>query len=68
MTGCEGCFQSAKGLQMAYEKIKAEAIKYSKENGKTVAIYKEGFEWFYCTAELAIANNCPRPEFISENF
>jgi len=45
--GCPGCFTSAKGIQQEYNRIKAEAIKYMREKKVSVAIYKEGFDFFY---------------------
>lgn len=63
--GCEGCSQTLKGQQYAKQKIINEAIKNS--NGKTMAIYKEGFDWYYCTAEQAIARGYMHAEFISKH-
>jgi uncharacterized protein (DUF2225 family) len=54
--GCPGCFQSAKGQKEAFEKIKKEAIEYSTEHKKAVAIYKEGNEFKYIDAFEAYAN------------
>lgn len=43
--GCPGCIASARGQDEEFEKAKAKAIEYSKENKVPVAIYKEGNEW-----------------------
>lgn len=55
MEGCPGCFSSAKGQQEQFEKVKNEAIAYSKENKKAVAIYKEGDEFKFLDAFAAYA-------------
>jgi hypothetical protein len=52
---CPGCFQSAKGQQEDYEKIKTEAVAYSKEHKTPVAIYREGEEYKYIEAFTAYA-------------
>jgi hypothetical protein len=56
MEGCPGCFQSAKGQQAAFDKIKKEAIEYSTEHKKAMAIFKEGDEFKYLDAFEAYAN------------
>lgn len=54
MSGCEGCFISARGQQENYTTVKKAAIEYAKTNQVDVAIYKEGFETFYCEYSVAI--------------
>lgn len=54
MNGCEGCFQSAKGMQETYSVIRAKAIKWSNDNQKSVALYQEGYEVLYMDAETAV--------------
>lgn len=63
---CEGCLTTQKGSDTSLEKIKAEAKKYAKENQIPVAIYKEGFEWFFTSAEEAIRCGYPTIEYISQ--
>lgn len=55
MDGCPGCFQSAKGQQEYFEKVKTEAIAYSKEHKKAIAIYRDGQEYKYLDAFDAYA-------------
>lgn len=56
MDGCPGCFQSAKGQQAAFDKVKNEATEYSTQNKKAVAIYKDGEEFKFLDAFEAYAN------------
>lgn len=51
---CEACFQSVKGMQQAYQSVKTQATQWATENQKAVAIYKEGFEYYFLDAEIAI--------------
>lgn len=53
MNGCEGCFISARGQQEQLEQIRTQAKKYAIENEKTVAIYKEGFQYRFIEADKA---------------
>lgn len=64
---CPGCFQSAKGQQQEYEKVKTQALRAATKKHTAQAIYKEGFEWFYCDATDAIARGYPIREFISQH-
>jgi len=50
MDSCPGCFQSAKGQQEHFERVKTEAIAYSKEHNKAIAIYRDGQEYKYLDA------------------
>lgn len=63
---CEGCLTTQKGSDSSLEQIKVEAKKYAKENKISVAIYKEGFEWHFTTAQEAIQNGYPTIEYISQ--
>jgi hypothetical protein len=56
MDGCPGCFLSAKGQQEAFDKVKKEAIEYSKKHNKAMAIYKEGDEFKFIDAFEAYAS------------
>lgn len=53
MSGCEGCLVSNRGQQEQYQTTKQEAIKYAKQQNQTVALYKEGYDYRYCIAEVA---------------
>lgn len=66
MSSCEGCLTSNRGQQEALSLIRSEAKKYAISNEKTVAIYKEGFEYRYCEAEYAIANGYHISEMVSQ--
>lgn len=66
-SGCEGCFQSAKGMQEQFEIVKAKAKEYGQQENKTVAIYREGFEFRYIVAEVAIANGYLIVEILSQH-
>lgn len=65
MNGCEGCFTSPRGQQEAFETIKAKAKTYALEQKKAVAIYREGYEFRYCDAELAITERYNIAEVVS---
>ena len=66
MSGCEGCFISAKGQQAEYQTIKTQAVNYAKDQKQTVVIYKEGFEYRYCLKSVADQYGCPVLEYISQ--
>jgi hypothetical protein len=53
MSTCEGCFISAKGQARELETVRQAAKKYAVENGKTVAIYKEGQDYSFIEAGSA---------------
>lgn len=65
--GCEGCLTSAKGQNQQLETIKDEARRYAIESEKTMAVYKEGTEYFFAEAGEAISRGLPVMEFISAN-
>ena len=63
---CENCLTTNKGSDTSFEIIKAEAKQYAKKEKIPVAIYKEGFEWYYTSAATAIDNGYPIIEIISQ--
>lgn len=65
--GCEGCLVSGKGQQQEYQTVKQEAINYAKEQQQTVVLYKEGYEYRYCTEPVARENGYPIMEYISQH-
>lgn len=65
--GCEGCLTSSKGQSYRLEAVKQEAEKYAAENKKTVAIFKEGNEYFFQDAQSAISSGIPILFFISQH-
>lgn len=54
MNGCEGCLTTAKGLARAYDTKRTEAIKWSNENQKSVALYQEGYNVLFIEAQIAV--------------
>lgn len=66
-SGCEGCAISPRGQHEALSNIRTIAKKYAIENEKTVAIYKEGFEYRYCDAEVAINSAYAVIEMLSKH-
>lgn len=66
MSGCEGCFLSAKGQARELDIIIQEAKTYAKENNITAAIIKEGTGYNYTTAERAHAAGLPIIQYISK--
>lgn len=67
MEGCASCFTSPAGQNHALQNIRAEAKKYATTHEKAVAIYKEGFDFKFCEAEVAIAGGIPYFEILSGN-
>lgn len=67
MSGCEGCYIGPKGMNQQLEQIRQEAKAYALKNNFTVAIYKEGFEYYYGKAEDIIAGGLTVLEFVSGN-
>jgi len=65
MSGCEGCFISAKGQQAEYQNVKTQAVNYAKEQSQTVVIYKEGFEFRFCLRSVAEQYGYQILEYIS---
>ena len=63
--GCEGCLISAKGQAQTLDAVRAEAKKYAIENETTVAIYKEGNDYRYTSAETAVRAGIPVLEYLS---
>jgi hypothetical protein len=51
--GCEGCYISNKGQNELLEATRTKAKQYAVEQKKTVAIYREGYEFRYCDAEIS---------------
>ena len=54
--GCDNCDTSPSGQAIALTNIRAAAKKYAIENEKTMAVYKEGYEYRYCEYSVAVAN------------
>lgn len=65
--GCDGCLTSAKGQNQQLETVKNEARKYAIQTEQTMAVYKEGTDYFYTEAGEAIARGLPVMEFVSAN-
>lgn len=59
MSGCEGCFISQKEQQQRLESTKLLAKDYAIKNNTAVAIYKEGYDYYYCPAGDAIERSLP---------
>lgn len=49
------------------EIIKSEARKYADKEKKAVAIYREGYEYRYCVASVALANGWLIVEILSKH-
>ncbi len=64
MSGCEGCFLSAKGQAAELSRAIKEAKTYAETNKVTVAIYKEGNEYRYIDA--ANAAGLPVIQYVSQ--
>lgn len=67
MSGCEGCLVSNRGQQEAYQAVKQQAITYAQQQKTTVVLYKEGYEYRFCTESVARENGYPVLEFISQH-
>ena len=52
---CENCLGTPKGLNEAFINIKKQALDYAKEKQTPVAIYKDGFDYYFTTATAAFA-------------
>ena len=65
--GCDGCLISGKGQNESLDVLRSQAKKYAVENEKTVAIYKEGFEFRFIEAEKASELGYPVVEIISKH-
>ncbi len=59
---CDNCTGSLSGQQQAFHQKLVEAVKWSNENKLSVAIYVEGYEYYFMKAELAISQG----KFIKE--
>lgn len=66
--GCEGCHISGGGQNYALQTKIDEAKAYAKANSKTVAIYKEGFDYFFKDADTAVSEGLPIIRFISPDY
>ncbi len=64
---CEGCHISVKGQAINLEDIRTQAKNYAKDNNTTVAIYKEGTEYQFTRADIAISTGLPVVEYISQH-
>lgn len=51
---CDGCNTSQKGLNEAFEIAKTRATNFMLDNGVSVAVYREGYEFKYMEASKAI--------------
>lgn len=65
--GCEGCSISGRGQNEALTITRARAKKFAIDNEKTVAIYKEGFEFYYCEYDVARQNGYQIIEVVSKH-
>lgn len=63
---CDGCLITNKSNDLSFEQIKKEAKLYAQEKKTPVALYKEGFQWFFIEASRAFANNYPITEVLSQ--
>ena len=66
MGGCEQCLISRQAQQEQYTITLQKAKRYAKENNKQVAIYKEAYEYHFIDAEIAIREQYPITEIISQ--
>lgn len=64
---CEGCHIFANGQADAISAVRAEASKYGKEQKVSVAIWQEGFDWFYGPATTAISAGKPIRDILPFN-
>ena len=65
MSGCEGCRMSPSGQVEELNKIREQAKAYGKEKQVSVAIWKEGNEFFFSETSAAFANGKPVSEVLS---
>lgn len=66
--GCEGCYISNQGQAELLQITRTKAKKYAVEKEKTVAIYREGYEFLFCFAEIAVGGNYNIVEFVSQYY
>lgn len=66
--GCEGCHISGAGQNQALQNTIQQARAYAKTNQITVAVYKEGFDYFFKDAATAISEGIPVVRFISPDY
>jgi hypothetical protein len=64
--GCEGCIISSQGQNELLQSTRTKAKSYAVEKSETVAIYREGYEFLYCIASIAIEGKYNIVEFVSQ--
>jgi len=67
MNGCEGCHIFANGQAAAIKAVRDAANNYAKEQGVSMAIWQEGFDWFYGPAATAIKAGKPVRDILPFN-
>lgn len=66
--GCEGCHITGAGQNRALVDTIERAKEYAKKNQITVAVYKEGFDYFFKDAAAAATDGTPVIQFISPDY
>jgi coenzyme F420-reducing hydrogenase gamma subunit len=67
MMGCESCHIGVMGQQMALNDIVLQAKKYAVENEKTMAIYKEGYDYRFIEYSIAAENGYQIVQVVSKH-
>jgi hypothetical protein len=67
MSGCGGNCLPVKAKSVQLEEVKQEAKQYAIQHQKTVAIYKEGNDYFFAEAEFAHQSGYAIVQYISHN-
>lgn len=67
MAGCDGCLTSKKGQDEQLITTRAKALQYVEEKKQAVAIYREGYEFRYCLADVAIEQGYLVTEILSQH-
>ena len=65
--GCPGCYQTARGQQELLSTAREKAKKYATEIQSTVAICKEGFEYFWAIESVARTHGYHILELVSQH-
>ena len=65
--GCDGCLGTPKGCQELLEITRSKAKTYAVEEKKTVAIFREGFEFLFCEYSVAVENGYPIIQLVSQH-
>lgn len=64
---CDSCLTSKQGQDMQFATVKQQAKVYAIQNQISMAIYKEGYSWYYKSVHLAIAEGIPFVEVVSHH-